>query len=146
MRNKLPAACALAALALTGCTQDEPAVVMPTVATPFTAKGVISLAPGAAQALYNVNTESESSCQGVGGYKDLTYGTSVIVLGTDDTPLATAEIEETNNTSTGCELVWEVPNVRPDQGTYSVQVSWRGSEVEFSQDELIEGVELSIGY
>jgi hypothetical protein len=86
-----------------------------------------------------------ATCQGTGGYSDLSPGTAVIVADPTGRVVATGALANGVDLGAGsCMLPFSVPGVPGGLASYSVTVSHRGTQV-VGPGEAHSGVLLSIG-
>lgn len=105
----------------------------------FDAEGTITLGPdGVTQ-----SSLAGGECDGSSGYDDITPGAQVI-LSADGKTVGKGELEEAKYDDGYCVFPFEVTGVAGGSDFYSVEISHRG-EMEYTQDELEEGVSLSLG-
>jgi serine/threonine-protein kinase len=88
-----------------------------------------------------------STCEGSGGYSDLSAGVSVILKDENDKTIATTSLGEGTGNSAVCTFHFTLADV-PDNATfYNTQISHRGT-VSFSHADMVKNgwtVELSMG-
>jgi hypothetical protein len=85
-----------------------------------------------------------SSCEGTGGYSDMTPGTAVTVADSTGNVVATGALGEGRDLGTGCDLTFDVPGVPAGLSEYVVTVSHRGSQV-YSYQRAQQPIELTLG-
>ena len=89
-----------------------------------------------------------TTCEGAGGYSDITPGTAVTVANAQGQVIATGALGTGVMASGGgigaCSLSFSVPNVPDGLPTYSLTISHRGTQV-IPSAEAHSGVALSLG-
>lgn len=106
---------------------------------PFTATVTLDiLNKSGFQKLYNVNTKGDTSCQGVGGYKDLSYDGDSSINGIPGVIVSSELLGES------CRLTYRFENIPGAAGTYSLALGWR-APVQLTEEELKAGPARSIG-
>lgn len=106
---------------------------------PFTATVTLELLEeDGFQRLYNVNTQKESSCQGVGGYKDLALNKPGKINGISSTSVTSEAL------TSSCKLTYTFESVPGDLTEYVISLGWR-LPITVTEDELKSGVDRTIG-
>lgn len=111
----------------------------------FTLNGTITVSGYAG----SVTTSSDgTTCQGSGGYSDITPGTAVTVANAQGQVIATGALGTgamaSGNGLTACSLPFSVPGVPDGLPTYSLTISHRGTQV-IPSSEAHSGVALTLG-
>lgn len=105
----------------------------------FDAAGTITLGPdGVTQ-----YAPGGGECDGYSGYDDITSGAQVI-LSADGKTVGKGELGEAKYDDGYCVFPFEVTGVAGGSEFYSIEISDRG-DMQYTQDELEEGVTLSLG-
>lgn len=87
-------------------------------------------------------------CTMLGGYNDITQGAAVVIAnGTGRTlataPLSAGSVSADSGNSAQCEFTFTA-DVPPGQGTYTVTISHRGTQV-FTEAQIQEPIQLALG-
>lgn len=106
---------------------------------PFTATVTLDLLDKSGfTKLYNTNTGGDTSCQGVGGYKDLAYNGDSSLSGTPGSVVSSEVIDG------ACRLTYQFENIPGANGPYILSLGHR-APVTLTEDELRAGPSRSIG-
>lgn len=82
-------------------------------------------------------------CKGTGGYDDITPGAQVVISAEGET-VGKGELGEATYEDGWCVFPFTVSEVSGGSDFYTVEIAGRGG-LEYTEEELEEGVELSLG-
>lgn len=103
-------------------------------------------AKGSITVLGNVAVNGNEPCRSLSGYDDINEGAQVKVTVEGNT-VALGKLEAGSPTEMGnyaCKFNFALDDVPSGKNFYSVEISHRGA-LEYSEDDLTAGIELSIG-